>query len=46
MAQKAAKATWAAQKAAKRTTDLDLIHIAEWAVTDQPIEALYPEVAK
>lgn len=38
---------WAAHVwAAERATDLDLIRIAEWAVTDQPIEALYSEVAK
>jgi hypothetical protein len=44
----AAETTWAAWAAwaAETAADLDLIHIAEWAVTDQPIEALYSEVAK
>ena len=32
--------------ARKVRANLDLIRIAEWAVTDQPIEALYSEVAK
>ena len=41
----AATAAWTAWTAAAEA-DLDLIRIAEWAVTDQPIEALYPEVAK
>lgn len=45
----AAAAVWAAEAAVwarKVRANLDLIRIAEWAVTDQPIEALYSEVAK
>ena len=39
---KAAEAAWAAWTAA----DFNLFAIAEWAVTDQPIEALYPAEVK
>jgi hypothetical protein len=42
----AANTTWAAAWAAEAAADFNLFAIAEWAVTDQPIEALYPAEVK